>query len=597
MYRRMNPIYRPRTNGRRIGVFDIETYPMDEPYALGFYEPSMPKPMIIRGKKCIRIFYEYVLKYRYRNWRWYAHFGGRFDVLFLMKQLIPDHRQFKGIFQGGSIISLKVLHHKDHRHATYFLDSYALLKGSLDKLTRDFQVEHQKLKGIPDNDFAKLHQMYLDRDPLFDKYLSHDCLGLYEVLKKFYDVVEGEGGRIGTTISATSMKTFRQGFLTQPMTMASKEVNDFIRENAYYGGRTEVFRMYLPDDTYYCFDINSLYPAVMREGNFATNPPIKQNNPTANCYREQEGVSIAKVRCPKDLYIPVLPAKKDKKLYFPCGTFTGMWDNHLLRKAREVGYKIQVKETWTWKAHPIFKKYVDTFHPKKNASKQAGRIAEATVYKYLLNTLYGKTGQRQEGCEIRRCKPDELFPEGLIEFLDEDTSMVRVKSEAKGKHFFPHIAVHVTALAQLKLYEQMELIMEKGGMLAYCDTDSVFTDIEIPTGDRLGQMGLDYSFEGAIFLTPKQYYIHGEKTKKKNKGYRERYMREIGEQEYLRALFGDMEGFDVETEPQMNTFLVSMHRHGTPVSMDVQRKSMQSYYDKRKILADYDTSPYPYYIL
>lgn len=54
------------------------------------------------------------------------------------------------------------------------------------------------------------------------------------------------------------------------------------------------------------------------------------------------GFCYAKVSCPKDLYLPSLPYKKDGKLYFPSGNFEGWYFSEELKYAKSLGYKIEI---------------------------------------------------------------------------------------------------------------------------------------------------------------------------------------------------------------------------------------------------------------
>ena len=131
--------------------------------------------------------------------------------------------------------------------------------------------------------------------------------------------------------------------------------------DAFYGGRTEAFKLYEESsDTksinYY--DVTSLYPWVNKTGKVPMGHPciITDNFKDLQHY---EGLVKCKVLPPRGLYIPVLPAKCNGKLLFSlcrtCGetyqksscqhgvqerSFTGTWVTDELKMAVSQGYTI-----------------------------------------------------------------------------------------------------------------------------------------------------------------------------------------------------------------------------------------------------------------
>jgi len=577
---------------RKFAVFDIETRNWTEPYAVGFYDGQYHE---FFGDSCISDFLNHLLAHpmKYRGMVIYAHNGGKFDFAFLLDVLKKYDLALRWMYQGSRVMKLTMKFPQMKKNRVNFVDSLLLLPYSLDKLTKNFKVMHQKLAETFDGDYEELYQMYKRKDPKFREYLKNDCLGLYEVLMNFNGVIKESGGTVGLTLASTGMNTFRKSCLDQDIPMSSRKMNSEMKK-AYFGGRTEIFRMYLPDngDKYHCYDVNSLYPYVMKNFDYPISEPKINTYPSSNCYRDGTGITECNVIAPKDLYVPVLPIKLDSKLYFPLGRFHGFWHDTQLIKAKEMGYTIKPVKHFQFDTAPIFRNYVDKFFALKLRSKPD--TPQYLIAKLLLNSLYGKFAQRQDTEMVRKLAPDEEIPEDMIDYVDLDNSIIRIKSEAKGHHFIPQISIQVTALAQLELYKHMERILDRDGVLAYCDTDSVFTDVTIPTGTKLGEMKKEYDFECGYFLLPKTYYIKNNGTHKvKAKGFPNVFKEKLNEQHFIDAIFGcDVSKFAFETEPQFNTTKTSLRRHGNYVSMDIRKKSIRSIYDKRKILADMDTIPY-----
>jgi hypothetical protein len=520
---------------------------------------------------------------------------------------------FEIINQGSRIIELKIytdrqetgLHERGELRKSYnnvkLIDSFSLLKSSLDRLTKDFDVKHKKInfmeKPNTKNDYEYLYMLYKNNDIRFNDYLLNDCYGLYEVLETFFKMIHRYGGKIGITTASTSLKTFQKSYLDDYiLKMCGKKINDDMRKG-YYGGRTEIFRMYAPKNgDYYWFDINSLYPFVMRNNLFPISPPVRQREISKNDIYDYNGIVKIKVEVPKNTYLPLLPFRSDK-LYFPIGKFEGYYDNCMIRKAYDLGYKIKLFDGFLFnESKPIFKKYVDTFYKLKKQSKT--NTPTYALSKLMMNSLYGKFAQKQEGENIKRILPEELesYKDKIIDVLNINEHIYRIKSDVVGSHFVPQLSIHVTTLAQLKLFETLYDIVDKGYKIFYCDTDSVATDYKnIKCSENLGDWKLEYTFNKGYFLLPKTYYIcvNEKKGKVRAKGYRMEFHKNFNESTFKKALFHkDYSDFIVHKEEQFQTFLTSYKRFGTFVSVAPLNKSIKSTYGKRQILKDFNTLPF-----
>ena len=586
-------------NNIKIATFDIESENWIKPYYLSFYDGL--NLFRFEGDTCISDFLKKIITHKYRAYRIYAHNGGKFDFSFLAEKLKYSKRKLDFLMSSSTCVQLSVFHNNEvdedgnllSRNCTRFVDSYRLLPYSLDKLTKDFDVEHKKIdfmpKGVKKKDFEYLRELFLKKDKRFYEYADNDSIGLYEVIQKFLQLLDKQNGELGLTLASTSLKTFKKSYLNNPLKMTNKERNDEMKL-AYYGGRTEIFQLYFPEGKYYCYDVNSLYPFVMRNHYFPISIPRKIGSPNKEFITEEHGITECKVTCPKNLDMPLLPYRYKNKLYFPTGTFAGYWDNVLLAKAYQLGYKIEPKKGYIFQSEKIFKEYVDKFYSLKQNSKKD--TSPYILAKLLLNTLYGKFGQSQESDMLMKLTTENRKKFEIVDIIDIDHNLFKVKTESKGTHFIPQISIHVTALSQLELYKDFEIVKSKGGITAYCDTDSLFTNCTLPFSDKLGDLKLEYTFKRGYFLLPKTYYIVGDKNKVKAKGYIKDFQDKLTENSYKKALFNnDYSDFIMQSPPTFNTMKTSYRRHKTFLSVDVRKKSMKHRYDKRHILKDYSTRP------
>ncbi len=591
----------------KYAVFDIETHKWIHPYAVGFFDGNDYQEFL--GKDCIKDFLNEVVRKKYRGYRIMAHNGGRFDFNFLMDVLKSRNFNVDMVFQGSRCLLLKlytqVYRNEEgaitHSNVIQFVDSIALLKFGLDALTKDFDVTHKKLnfmdKKGSERDYEYLYRLYLEKDKRFHDYLTNDVYGLYEVLMKFKKLIMDNNGQMGMTIASTSLKTFQTGYLNQKINMTNRESNDEMKKG-YYGGRTEIFRMILPDDKYRCYDVNSLYPYVMFNNEFPISKPKIIHNPTKTMIKEYCGITECTIIAPKKLYLPVLPYKLNlgghNKLVFPLGKFNGHWDNIQLAKAMELGYKIIPKKMMVFETDYIFKDYVKNFYKLKQSSQ--ANTPSYILAKLMLNSLYGKFAQNQDSeMVVKINNPKDMVDMEIVGVVDLDHNLFRVKSESKGNFFIPQISIHVTALAQLRLYKFMETLVDKGKIVSYCDTDSLFTDGYLPTSNKLGDMKNEYEFAYGYFMLPKTYCIikRDGSVKVKAKGFTRDFQNQLNERSFKKALYKkDYSDFKITSDVEVfNSMKTSFVRHKNFVSTDFRKKSIHAVYDKRKILKDFDTIP------
>ena len=175
---------------------------------------------------------------------------------------------------------------------------------------------------------------------------------------------------------------------------------------AFYGGRTETFRLYSNEPPVSYEDVTSLYPWV----NYCMEYPV--GHPEIITYdfgniEEYFGLIKCTVLPPTNLYIPVLPmhAGPNRKLLFPlCKTcaeafqvepcrhtdvqraLTGTWFSEEIKLALKKGY-VLVKIMCVWhfqeKSSTLFADYVKTFYKKKLLSSKLPFSTKEEVLKYM----------------------------------------------------------------------------------------------------------------------------------------------------------------------------------------------------------------------
>ena len=560
---------------KRFVVYDIESKAdntdragFTRPFLTGFYDgaeyvsfrdvntnaPWQKRHFLLGGT--IDRFMRHVLTPEYEGATIYAHNGGNFDHLFILAWLKQHQDEFEFTITPvqSTIQQLEVR----RRRAPYktggkskkkiikwtFLDSLKLLPMGLDKAAKTF--------GLAGKVEMDLHLP--ENDPRWEEYLRQDCLQLYEVLVRAFDMIENRlGGEVGMTAPSTSMKLFRRKYLGRngaprrlprhahfpgctgfTSNASGQEVeclgcaHDWIRRS-YYGGRTEIFEHYGENLHYY--DINSSYVAAMAEGMPVGDRMISDTLD----WRMMEtcvGFCECEVWIPTDCVLPPLPHRAENgKLVFPTGYFSGVWNTEelaLLFDPQVKGQIISVKQTIWFGRKKVFDTMVQELWGLRDKSRPDFDEGLSALAKLLGNSLYGKFAMKEERQQIvMACHqgPGVCF---LCSAIVEDDKEVcsecagakpanpRMESEVwyQTKHvsapyIIPQISAHITTLARIRIWKFMQQALALGGKLYYSDTDSIITDVVLPSSGALGALKDEYPGEllRGAYIQPKVYMI------------------------------------------------------------------------------------------
>lgn len=502
----------------KMGTFDIETDFKDKVELIGFFN----------GEKyfeftCIDTFLGEVLKKKYYGYNFYAHYGGKFDFNFILDDLLKYARDFNVIDVNGRILEIKIIFGGKYsgKHIN-FRDSYALMPSSLEKITKGFSAFITHVK-IPHN-FHDENDIYYSclehkKDNCIHCYLKSDTLGLYQSLRYFETIINNNfNSNIKLSIASTSKAVFLNNYLERGINSINYDVitgydinknpillnvEDIVRLY-YVGGRSEIFKRHCENEFYY--DVNSLYPYVMYKYDY----PVSRPNyilPEDLDFKNDKGFAYAEIFFYKDDIIPFLPFRINmdssrRKLIYPVGTFEGLYDLDVLRKAKEIGYDINIKYALVFNYEAIFKNFVQDLYGYRLKNE-----ALNIIMKFVLNSLYGKFAQKRDVTNIVRIVDnfEKINFEDLIPYND-NFGLYKLKSYSNASHIIPSLSSRTTQLASLELYEKIEKCKHN---ITYVDTDSITTPVKLKTGNGLGELKLEYEIEEGVYLLPKTYAFHG----------------------------------------------------------------------------------------
>ena len=552
----------------------------------------------------------------------YAH-NHSFDLTKIVQEVLEkgidlgiDFDKGKTIIANGKVLQLVF----DRWQNVYFRDSMRVLQSSLERITKDFNCDIKKIdledeikgKYKDKEDFFK---KVPDNDELLKEYVKNDVRGLHEAINKFLKIVNVDEEKV-LTIASVAMAIYKNEFKEDFKKLRydargkqvnySKELRGWLRES-YRGGRVEVFKRY--GKNLYLYDVNSLYPHVMKNFDYPAGRYTIYKGLDAQSRlivmkkrRNTLGIVEATVDIPKQDICP-LPVIAGGKLIFPYGKLRFNWCTEELFYAMEnFGVKVlRVHKLVEWedKVKP-FENFVDKFFKLKRDNKGN---AKGAAGKLILNSLYGKFGMKEER-ESYISKEELQIRKGL--FKEE----AKIKNEVKllGRTFYVceeqfladyilvHIAAHITAYARLELLKKMKELKDKGYTIYYCDTDSIFTDCPPDKfgnvdDKELGFWSLDKEIEEAIFVAPKTYsFITKDgKSKTKMKGV---FKEHVLQYETMKKVYQSgilfKHVFTVNKVPTIMKQLKSDEK----IDFEEMSKTLSMYNDKRKPVSYIDTEPW-----
>lgn len=436
----------------------------------------------------------------------------------------PYWNTFRMLMKGGDLLLAKYpirertvkRNGKEHRANEYirFLDTMNYVPFGVEKLGEIIGYE----KKTPPEWLGQRSPQTREEWDIFREYNIRDAEVSQRFMVFLQESIHTLGGNLKTTSASTALDVFRRNYLTKDIYKEEAVVKDpegitaFIRE-AYYGGRTETFkRGYVEGLNDY--DVNSLYPAVMRNEYPLPQSCYRIKTPHIDNITSYHGVSRVLVTCPEHLKIPLLPYRdeKNQRLIFPTGSFRGVYNHVELRKALQLGYTFVVEEQiiYTDTFRP-FKEYVETLYAERLRLKNENNPMELGV-KLLLNSLYGKFGERDKqdvkivdvrGFGIKEWESIGTLQRAGATIRPYDTHYMIVKDKPADMNFvIPILASYTTSYARLLLYEYLEK-----HDVYYCDTDSVFTKDTLPTDNTLGAMKLERRIDEGVLCRAKLYRI------------------------------------------------------------------------------------------
>ena len=336
-----------------------------------------------------------------------------------------------------------------------------------------------------------IKKMEVEFDSVTDEQLSLYCKNDVEIIVKAISdllefVYENDLGSFKPTVAAQAFAAYKHKYMKYPIYVHNNKTADEMEVAAYKGGRTEAFFIgNVKRKRLRCLDVNSMYPSVMMNKELPNKLiGIKSDVGYKQLKRYMEEYLVI---ADMEFFLPVpgIGCKRER-LTFPTGNIRETITSPEIEYVIKHGVINRIYRVSLYEHKPIYKDYVKELYALRNKYKEEGNYSYQLFCKYLLNSLYGKFGQRIQKYEDVGidCKLDDNF---IIGYYDADLKKrvteyhfggkIWMKGE-KGPSFdtFSAIPAFITAYARMYLWE----LIEKAGRkeVYYCDTDSLFTKLK-----------------------------------------------------------------------------------------------------------------------
>jgi DNA polymerase elongation subunit (family B) len=429
-----------------IYTMDIETDPfkygrMPQPFCIGFYDGHYFHNEW--GDDCISRMRSYVEMQE--PGIIYMHNGGRFDIFYLIDWLAYSDenivRDSKMIIVNSRILKAEC---RANGGKHEIRDSYAILPFALMEYQKD-EIDYEKME----RERRESHKSEILN------YLDGDCRYLYELCKSFIDMF---GTKL--TIGGTAMNELQK---IHTFDCLDEIQDEEIRGRYYYGGRVQCFKRGILNGYYNIYDVNSMYPYVMKNFYHPCGPIswIGKEITENTCFISAEGKNYG-----------ALPRREKEGIRFDCEDGIFHATIHEWRTALSHGLfePERIISCVNFERQSTFEQFVDKFYNLRIEAKDNNDATHALFYKYILNSSYGKFAQNPENYyDYRITRSNVSLSEWELAYFPNDDFIIWKKKTTMYKRYNVATAASITGAARSVLLDAIAKAKDP----LYCDTDSI----------------------------------------------------------------------------------------------------------------------------
>ena len=480
-----------QSENRTVYALDIEATPMGEMLLLADNEENR----LDLGSISLENVLKFLFHKRYEtSWCffWNLHYDARIILRMILpllseKDLMKFYRTGRTKILGYSIqyIEKKKLAIRKGHHSVNFFDisQFYFEKGlanayqrNIGKLPKEYLEMKTKRESFSKEYYRKNRKeirQYCIADCIYTKQLSEHWIELFKEAFGFYPSHWISSGYLAEKV------LINNGIFIPKFEDIPEQVQE-IAWNSYIGGRIElVERGHVERACIY--DINSAYPYALTKVPELTKGTWIQSKKIEN----NALVGFFKIKCniPNTKHISPFPFVVKHKVIFPVGEFITFVTLAELQACENPDW-YEIIDSWQYcdsKPYYPYQKIISQWYDYRQELKRKGNPLEQP-FKIILNSIYGKTGQRVNG---------------------------RI-----GNIFNPAIVSTITGISRAMLYRFiMEHKIEKDVVMMYTDSICSKKKIEIES-KKLGEFSFD--FEGSVYALQSGFYAkngHFEKSR------------------------------------------------------------------------------------
>jgi len=471
------------------------------------------------------------------------HNFSKFDSFFIIKNLTSDSNFEIDLISRNKTIYRMIISNKLKNLKLEFRDSYLLLNLSLEKIGHIFCNQYKKFKFDHSLNILEIYyskKLFFDVKKKIEVYCLNDSLLLREGFECFLQEVKKNlsiNPLKFLSLPSLATKIFLRDFYdfkNEPIENCSGNKETFIRQS-YCGGTTEIFKPYLKNG--YHYDINSLYPYVMKEFEYPIGVGlfVKANEINLDTFF---GFLEVEVYCPSSIKIPILTNHSEGRgLICPTGNWSGVYFSEELKVAKSLGYQLKIIRGVSYKKGRVFANIISQLYGLR--SKYSKNSPSNTILKLLMNSLYGRFGmkpflpvtrivdEKQYGLIekkydilARTCLNNKIIVvynlkpvKERIEFSlandlisSKNSNPTNLRSLNKSSFSPIQIASAITSYARIIIHKYKS---DSNNVIYYSDTDSIFCKYPLHkryvSDSKLGFMKYCGKIKEAYFIAPKLY--------------------------------------------------------------------------------------------
>ena len=470
----------------------------------------------------------------------FAHNGGGFDFSHVLQKLVDmgldTMYDIDPIASGTRVIALRFYKvdaqgkRLSKKPDSVWLDSFAQIPTSLEKLTAAYAPHYKKLSGTIK--WAE-GEVWTWENPKHVEYLKMDVLGLKMALLKFnQQMLETFGIETKYSSAGNALRAFQVSLYEKSQREGvniayfriNRRAEDWCRKG-YYGGFVYPGHRAQPYFNVIKMDHKAGYGKRMRDEKYPYGNPIYGSWEGGKSF---QGIWQIEITAPDDQIIAKVPCRNEKGMlyYLPAGkTAMTYMTTEAVKFFQEHGYGVNVKGGYYFlQSEYIFRDFLlkcEEYEYRGGVYKEVAKLCR--------NALSGKFGTKLTSEHMFVCHDEASLPDGVRMVIDQRTKkplpdLYLLEEEVNEAYLQPHWVAHITWFQRLALYTQYYKIGEEN--VLYSDTDSIVCEEKFEKlfdcGEKYGQFDIEDAYDIFLSLGPKHYYygksltsepVYGAKTK------------------------------------------------------------------------------------